>query len=200
MVAVVCPKQTACPPKAPPTQTHCSQGKWQERVKNLHLSLVAGKTFPEAVWCLEEGPWDLQGSDPRSSHTLPPNSCDAGQLGQAISRDSVSPAVKWASMLWELQALLYTGVRPREGRHGSTSESSPSHRLAVRASRIWIQSVSPTLFPSYKIHLLGRLGGSVVEHLPWAQGVVGGPGIKSHIGLPSGSLLLPLPVSLPYLL
>ena len=42
----------------------------------------------------------------------------------------------------------------------------------------------------------GRLGGSVVECLPWAQGVIPGSGIESHMGLPVGSLLLPLPVSL----
>ena len=39
----------------------------------------------------------------------------------------------------------------------------------------------------------GRLGGSVVEHLPLAQGAILGSGIKSHIGLLAGSLLLLLP-------
>ena len=39
----------------------------------------------------------------------------------------------------------------------------------------------------------GCLGGSAVDGLPLAQG----PGIESHIGVPAGSLLLPLPVSLP---
>ena len=46
----------------------------------------------------------------------------------------------------------------------------------------------------------GHLGGSVVEHLPLAQVVIPGPGIKSHFGLPVGklpSLFLPLPMSLP---
>ena len=42
----------------------------------------------------------------------------------------------------------------------------------------------------------GHLGGSMVERLPSAQGVNLGPGIESHIGLPAGSLLLPLPGSL----
>ena len=42
----------------------------------------------------------------------------------------------------------------------------------------------------------GHLGGSVVECLPLAQGVIPGPGIESHIGLPTGSLLLPLLLSL----
>ena len=42
----------------------------------------------------------------------------------------------------------------------------------------------------------GHLGGSMVEHLPPAQVRSQGPGIKSQIGLPTGSLLLPLPVSL----
>ena len=42
----------------------------------------------------------------------------------------------------------------------------------------------------------GSLGGSAVEHLPSAQGMILGPGIKSGIGLPAWSLLLPLPVSL----
>ena len=44
---------------------------------------------------------------------------------------------------------------------------------------------------------LGDLGGSAVEHLPSAQGVILESGIKSHIGLPAWSLLFPLPVSLP---
>ena len=42
---------------------------------------------------------------------------------------------------------------------------------------------------------LEHLGGSMVEHLPLAQGVIPGPGIESHIGLPAGSLLVSLPVS-----
>ena len=36
----------------------------------------------------------------------------------------------------------------------------------------------------------------VVEHLPSAQGMIPGSRIKSHIGFPTASLLLPLPVSL----
>ena len=40
----------------------------------------------------------------------------------------------------------------------------------------------------------GSLGGSAVERLPLAQGMILGSGIKSHVG----SLLLPLPVSLPF--
>ena len=43
----------------------------------------------------------------------------------------------------------------------------------------------------------GHLGGSAVEDLPLAQGMIPGSGIESHIGLPAGSLLLPLPMSLP---
>ena len=43
----------------------------------------------------------------------------------------------------------------------------------------------------------GHLGDSVVECLSLAQGVIQGPGIESHIGLPTGSLLLLLPISLP---
>ena len=45
----------------------------------------------------------------------------------------------------------------------------------------------------------GCLGGSVVGHLPLAQVVIPGqgPGIESRIGLPMGTLLLPLPMSLP---
>ena len=49
-----------------------------------------------------------------------------------------------------------------------------------------------------KVLLWGHLGDSVVAHLPLAQAVI--PchyGIESHVGLPTGSLLLPLPVSLP---
>ena len=42
---------------------------------------------------------------------------------------------------------------------------------------------------------LGHLGGSAVGHLPLTQGVILGPGIESHIGLPERGLLLPLPMS-----
>ena len=48
------------------------------------------------------------------------------------------------------------------------------------------------------IYCVGHLGGSVVEHLPPAQGVIRGPGIESHNGLPARSLLLPWPVFLPF--
>ena len=40
------------------------------------------------------------------------------------------------------------------------------------------------------------LGGSVVEYLLLAQGMIPGLGIQSHVGLPTESLLLPLPMSL----
>ena len=43
----------------------------------------------------------------------------------------------------------------------------------------------------------GLLGGLAVERLPLAQVWSWSPGIKSHNGLPAGSLLLPLPMSLP---
>ena len=43
----------------------------------------------------------------------------------------------------------------------------------------------------------GCLGGSAVERLPLAQGMIQGSGIKSHVRLPARSLLLPLTVSLP---
>ena len=45
---------------------------------------------------------------------------------------------------------------------------------------------------------LGRLGGSAIECLPLAQGMMTGSGIKSRIGFFPGSLLLPLPMSLPF--
>ena len=44
----------------------------------------------------------------------------------------------------------------------------------------------------------GHLGVSVVECLPSAQGMILGPGTESPMGLPAGSLLFPLPVSLPF--
>ena len=44
---------------------------------------------------------------------------------------------------------------------------------------------------------LGRLVDLAVKRMPSAQGVIPGPGIKSNTGLPTGTLLLPLPVSLP---
>ena len=50
---------------------------------------------------------------------------------------------------------------------------------------------------SQNLNKEGHLGGSAVEHLPSAQGVIPGARIESHIRLPTGSLLLPLPMSLP---
>ena len=41
------------------------------------------------------------------------------------------------------------------------------------------------------------MGGSVIEHLPLAQVMIPWFQVESCIGLPVGSLLLPLPVSLP---
>ena len=41
----------------------------------------------------------------------------------------------------------------------------------------------------------GCLGGSAAEHLPLAQGMILGLGIKSHIRLPERSLLLSLSLS-----
>ena len=43
----------------------------------------------------------------------------------------------------------------------------------------------------------GRLGGSAVERVPLAQGMTPGSWDRVPHGLPAGSLLLPLPVSLP---
>ena len=56
-----------------------------------------------------------------------------------------------------------------------------------------------TVWVAFKKSLLLRhLGVSVFEHLPSAQVMIPGPGIESCIGLPTESLLLPLPVSLPF--
>ena len=48
-----------------------------------------------------------------------------------------------------------------------------------------------------KVQKEGHLGGSGVEHLPLAQGVIPGSRVESCIGIPAGSLLLPLSMSLP---
>ena len=55
----------------------------------------------------------------------------------------------------------------------------------------------------FKFKFLAYLGDSVVEHLPstqvvrlWLRSWSGGPGMKSFIRLPTGSLLLPLSVCL----
>ena len=49
----------------------------------------------------------------------------------------------------------------------------------------------------YLFIILGDAWVSAIENLPSAQGVIPESGIKSHIGLLAGSLLLPLLVSLP---
>ena len=43
----------------------------------------------------------------------------------------------------------------------------------------------------------GSLGVSAAGHLPSAQGMIPSLGIESHIGLPEGSLFLPVSISLP---
>ena len=59
-------------------------------------------------------------------------------------------------------------------------------------------SLTPYTKMNSKLIKEGCLGGSVVECLPWVQGVILGlsPGIETRIGLPAGSLLLPLLMSL----
>ena len=55
----------------------------------------------------------------------------------------------------------------------------------------------------HNLNYLGHLDGLVVECLPLAQVMTlgsWGPGIESCIRLSVGSLLLPLPMSLPHLL
>ena len=44
---------------------------------------------------------------------------------------------------------------------------------------------------------MGCLGGSAVKRLLLAHGVIPGPGMESHIGLPVRNLFIPLSVSLP---
>ncbi|CAK7320259.1 hypothetical protein VULLAG_LOCUS22521 [Vulpes lagopus] len=66
----------------------------------------------------------------------------------------------------------------------------PQWDLSVASKLSSIKSSSEVFFQ-------GHVGGSVAEHLPLAQSVIPGPGIESHIRLPAGSLLLPLPMSLP---
>ena len=60
-----------------------------------------------------------------------------------------------------------------------------------------IISINTVLEVQYGNKIKVRLGGSVVGHLPSAQGLILGSRIKPRIGLPTGSLLLPLPVCLP---
>ena len=50
------------------------------------------------------------------------------------------------------------------------------------------------------VNWLGHLGGSAVEHLPWAQGMIPESGMESHIRFLAGSLVLLQPMSLPLLL
>ena len=52
-------------------------------------------------------------------------------------------------------------------------------------------------FTLQNVVIRGSLGGPAVEYLPSVQGVILGSGIKSRVGFPTGSLLLPLSVSLP---
>ena len=58
-----------------------------------------------------------------------------------------------------------------------------------------LKSISVKIILKY-FKYLGRLGRSPVECLPLAQGVISGSRIEFHIRVPTGSPLLPLPVSL----
>ena len=49
----------------------------------------------------------------------------------------------------------------------------------------------------FKVEVVGRLGASAIERLPSAQGEILGSWDPVPIGLLAGSLLLPLPMSLP---
>ena len=75
----------------------------------------------------------------------------------------------------------------------SRNKTRPSHhiRIGYRSNK------AKHLSAFHKLYNVERLGGSVVEHLPSARGVILGPGIESHIGLPVRSLLLSLSMSLP---
>ena len=66
------------------------------------------------------------------------------------------------------------------------------HTPVLLNQNFWSRSSDPCL-----TRLLGYLGGSVVECLPLAQGVI--PGFRDQVPhqAPAGSLLLPLPMSLP---
>ena len=64
--------------------------------------------------------------------------------------------------------------------------------LLLVTLEIWVW-----IFVLYELVLLESLGGSVVEHLPLAQVMVPGSWDRVLQRVPAGSLLLPLPVSLP---
>ena len=69
---------------------------------------------------------------------------------------------------------------------------TPAFLYLAYAEAIWVKEKFVC-----KKTIWGRLGGSAVEHLPLAQSMILGLGIKFHIGLPVRNLLLPLPMSLP---
>ena len=60
----------------------------------------------------------------------------------------------------------------------------------------WWDQVPPHWPTSIQKGTQGCVGGLGVEHLPLAEVMIRGPGVKSHTGLRTGNLLLPLPVSL----
>ena len=75
-----------------------------------------------------------------------------------------------------------------------------SHCLSAKWVDLTRRTILALLSPVHKhqeIRPWGSQGGSAVERLPWAQGMIWSLWIESHIGLPAWSLLLPLPVSLP---
>ena len=75
------------------------------------------------------------------------------------------------------------------------------HFCALHSAEVQMRALSRTnregntTFRDRNPEMPGRLGGSAVGCLPWAQDLIPGSLIESHIGLPAGHLLLPLPVS-----
>ena len=65
---------------------------------------------------------------------------------------------------------------------------------------VWLNDIGLEILINdfLKILSLRYPGGSAVEHLPSALGVIPGSWDQVPIGFPAGSLLLPLPVSLPF--
>ena len=65
-----------------------------------------------------------------------------------------------------------------------------TYRIYQKRTFLWPEKLNVPDF-------LGHWGGSVVEHLSLVQVMVPGLGIKSRVRLHAGSMLPPLPMSLP---
>ena len=94
------------------------------------------------------------------------------------------------------QRYSYYGRHFKSGCNRETNKIQKRHLNKLGFLPLIVNIISTASCQSAKYINEGTLGSLTVEHLSSAQDMIPGSWIESHIGLPAGSLLLPLPMSL----